>query len=192
MGNLGSQLTVTLRMKHQTLVSTTRFEAGVLPRRFIADGHGLSSSDPAVLAVTDFTREHPVTIDPERQIDDALDDMIRMGVRALLVVKDQRIVGLITSYDIQGERPLQFLQSSTYSHHRDIRVAHIMTPWHVLTALNWETLQTMRAGDLLQVLDHAGLTHIIVVETDRLDSSCVVRALVSRARLMRQLSGIRG
>jgi hypothetical protein len=31
-----------------------------------------------------------------------------------------------------------------------------------------------------------------VVETDRLDSSCVVRALVSRARLMRQLSGIRG
>jgi CBS domain-containing protein len=192
MGNLRSQLTVTLHMKHQTLVSTTRFEAGVLPRRFIADGHGLSSSDPAVLAVTDFTREHPVTIDPERQIDDALDDMIRMGVRALLVVKDQRIVGLITSYDIQGERPLQFLQSSTYSHHRDIRVAHIMTPWHVLTALNWETLQTMRAGDLLQVLDHAGLTHIIVVEADRVGASCVVRALVSRARLIRQLSGIRG
>ncbi len=179
-------------MKHQTLVSTTRFEAGVLPRRYIADGQGLSSNDPAILAVTDFTREHPVTIDPERQIDDALDDMIRMGVRALLVDKDQRILGLITSYDIQGERPLQFLQSSTYSHHRDIRVAHIMTPWHALTAINWETLQTMRAGDLLQVLDHAGLTHIIVVEADRIGSSCVVRALVSRARLIRQLSGIRG
>ncbi len=133
-------------MKQQTLVSTTRFEAGVLPRRSIADGQGLSPGDPAILAVTDFTREHPVTIDPERQIDDALDDMIRMGVRALLVVRDQRIVGLITSYDIQGERPLQFLQSSTYSLHRDIRVAHIMTPWHVLTAINWETLQTMRAG----------------------------------------------
>ncbi len=176
-------------MKQQTLVSTTRFEAGVLPRRSIADGQGLSPGDPAILAVTDFTREHPVTIDPERQIDDALDDMIRMGVRALLVVRDQRIVGLITSYDIQGERPLQFLQSSTYSLHRDIRVAHIMTPWHVLTAINWETLQTMRAGDLLQVLDHAGVTHIIVVEADRLGSSCVVRALVSRARLIRQLSG---
>jgi CBS-domain-containing membrane protein len=179
-------------MKHQTLVSTTRFDAGVLPRRSVADGQGLRSSDPAILAVTDFTREHPVTIDPERQIDDALDDMIRWGVRALLVVKDQRIVGLITSYDIQGERPLQFLQTSTYSHHRDIRVAHIMTPWHVLTALNWETLQTMRAGDLLQVLEHAGLTHIIVVEADRVGTSCMVRALVSRARLIRQLSGIRG
>jgi hypothetical protein len=50
----------------------------------------------------------------------------------------------------------------------------------------------MRAGDLLQVLEHAGLTHIIVVEADRADASCVVRALVSRARLIRQLSGIRG
>ena len=177
-------------MKHQTLISTTHFEVGVLPRRSIADGQVLSPSDPAILAVTDFTREHPVTIDAERQIDDALDDMIRMGVRALMVVKDQRIVGLITSYDIQGERPLQFLQSSTYSHHRDIRVAHIMTPWHALTAINWETLQTMRAGDLLQVLDHSGLTHIIVVEVDRVGVSCVVRALVSRTRLIRQLSGI--
>ena len=36
--------------------------------------------------------------------------MIRFGVRALLVVRDQRTMGLITSYDIQGERPLQFLQ----------------------------------------------------------------------------------
>jgi len=66
-----------------------------------------------------------------------------------------------------------------------------MTPWHALTAINWETLQTMRAGDLLQLLEHAGLTHIIVVEADRLGASCVVRALVSRARLIRQLSGIR-
>ena len=152
----------------------------------------MRSSDPAILAVTDFTREHPVTIDPERQIDDALDDMIRMGVRALLVVKDQRILGLITSYDIQGERPMQFLQTSTYTQHRDIRVSHIMTPWQALTAINWETLQSMRAGDLLQVLEHAGLTHIIVVEADRAGASCVVRALVSRARLIRQLSEIRG
>jgi CBS-domain-containing membrane protein len=177
-------------MKQQTLVSTTRFDAGVLPRRSIADGQVLRPSDPAILAVTDFTREHPVTIDAERQIDDALNDMIRVGVRALLVFNDQRIVGLITSYDIQGERPLQFLQSSTYTHHRDIRVAHVMTPWHALTAINWETLQSMRAGDLLQVLDHAGLTHLIVVEADRVGPSCMVRALASRARLIRQLSGM--
>src|SRR6266702_6054767 len=139
-------------MKYASLMPTTKFRDAILPRRSVSDGQFLDPSDPAIYAITDFTREHPVTVDEERQIDDALHDMIRLGVRAMLVVREQRIVGLITSYDIQGERPLQFLQSSTYSHHRDIRVAHIMTPWHVLTALNWETLQTMRAGDLLQVI----------------------------------------
>jgi predicted transcriptional regulator len=176
-------------MRQQTLVSATHFDAGVLPRRAIADGKLLSPGDPAILAITDFTREHPVTIDAERQIDDALNDMIRVGVRALLVFQDQRIVGLITSYDIQGERPLQFLQTSTYTQHRDIRVVHIMTPWHELMALNWAAVQSMRAGDLLQVLEHERVTHLIVVEPEPVGSTCTVRALVSRARLMRQLSG---
>src|SRR3984957_11977698 len=102
-------------MKSSSLVTATDFIEGVLPRRSVLDGQFLTSSDPAIHAITDFTREHPVTVDEERQIDAALEDMIRLGVRAMLVVREQRIVGLITSYDIQGERPLQFLQSSTYS-----------------------------------------------------------------------------
>jgi CBS domain-containing protein len=178
-------------MKTTALVSTVSFGAGVLPRRAVSDGRLLNPDAPALFAITDFTREHPVTVESERQIDDALDDMIRLGVRALLVRKDQRVVGLITSYDIQGERPMQFLQSSTYRHHREIRVADIMTPWDALTAIHWETVQSMRAGDLLQLLEQAALTHAIVLEADGSGSGCVVRALVSRARLARQLTGMR-
>jgi CBS domain-containing protein len=178
-------------MVKATLIPTLNFDAGVLPRRSVVDGQSLSPADPAILAITDFTREHPVTVDAERQIDDALNDMINLGVRALLVYKEHRIVGLITSYDIQGERPIQFLQSSNYTQHRDIRVAHIMTPWDALTAVEWRTLQLMCAGDLLDLLDEAGLTHVIVVEPDRQSSSCTVRALVSRARLVRQLQELR-
>ncbi|MDB6086657.1 MAG: hypothetical protein JWN43_4538 [Gammaproteobacteria bacterium] len=178
-------------MQAHALVSAVSYEGGILPRRSVVDGHFLAAGDPAILAITDFTREHPVTVDAERQIDDALSDMIRVGVRALLVYKEQRIVGLITSYDIQGERPMQFLQSSNYRHHRDIRVADIMTPWDALSAVHWETLESMRAGELLELLEHAGLTHIIVVEADRTHSICVVRALVSRARLIRRLTGLR-
>src|SRR5438552_5494808 len=98
-------------MKNAPLISIKHFDQGVLPRRAVIDGQFLDPTDPAIHAVTDFTREHPATIDEERQIDDALEDMIRIGVRALLVVREQRVVGLITSYDIQGEKPLQFLQS---------------------------------------------------------------------------------
>ena len=112
-----------------------------LPRRSILDGNALEFADPAVYAITDFKRDYPMTVDVERQIDDALGDMIRLGVRALLVAKEQRLVGLVTSYDIQGERPILFLQSSNYSRHEDIRVLHVMTPWDELMVIDWDQLE---------------------------------------------------
>ncbi|HXI76841.1 MAG TPA: CBS domain-containing protein [Steroidobacteraceae bacterium] len=178
-------------MKSGSLVPAANFNEGVLPRRSISDGQFLDPGDPAIHAITDFTREHPATVDEERQIDGALEDMIRLGVRALLVVREQRIVGLITSYDIQGERPLQFLQSSTYTRHQDIRVGHIMTPWDKLLAVDWESVQSVRAGDLLHVLEEAEMTHLLVIERSKRNASPIVRALVSRARLARQLRGLR-
>jgi CBS domain-containing protein len=178
-------------MKSASLMPTTNFSDVVLPRRSVSDGRFLDPSDPAIHAITDFTREHPVTVDEERQIDDALGDMIRLGVRAMLVMREQRIVGLITSYDIQGERPLQFLQTSTYTRHQEIRVGHIMTPWDKLLALDWDGIQSARAGDLLHALEEAGLTHLLVIERGKKNASPIVRALVSRARLARQLRGMR-
>ena len=179
-------------MKHASLMSTRGIDNGVLPRRAAADEQLLKPTDPAIHAITDFTREHPATVDDERQIDDALADMVRIGVRALLVVRDQRVVGLITSYDIQGERPLQFLQHSNYTQHRDVRVSHIMTPWEKLLAVDWDALQSARAGELLQTLEEGGMTHMLVIETDMKTNAPIVRALISRARLTRQLSGRQG
>lgn len=178
-------------MQSASLIPTTKFRDAVLPRRSVSDGQFLDPGDPAIHAITDFTREHPVTVEEERQIDDALYDMIRLGVRAMLVVREQRVVGLITSYDIQGERPLQFLQSSTYTRHQEIRVGHIMTPWDKLLAVDWEGIQSARAGDLLHVLEEAGITHLLVIEAGQKNTSPIVRALVSRARLTRQLRGLR-
>jgi len=178
-------------MKSASLLLATNSREGVLPRRSVSDGQFLDPSDPAIHAITDFTREHPVTVDEERQIDAALQDMIRLGVRALLVVREQRIVGLITSYDIQGERPLQFLQTSNYTRHQDIRVGHIMTPWDKLLAVDWDSIQAARAGDLLHVMEEAEMTHLLVIEGGKKNTVPIVRALVSRARLARQLRALR-
>jgi CBS domain-containing protein len=169
------------------LTPMRRFGDPSLPRRSILDGQKLDPSDPAIYAVTDFKRDYPMTVDAERQIDDALGDMIRLGVRALLVAKDRRLVGLITSYDIQGERPIQFLQSSNYSRHQDIRVMDIMTPWDELLALDWESVESARAGELLALFQQTSVTHLLVVEVDRKNHGSIVRALASRARLLRQM-----
>ncbi|MGO8830678.1 MAG: CBS domain-containing protein [Steroidobacteraceae bacterium] len=174
-----------------SLMPMSRFGGAALPRRSVLDGRSIEPGDPAVHALTDFTREFPVTVDPERQIDDALNDMIHLGVRALLVAKDQRLVGLVTSYDIQGEKPIQFLHSSNYNRHEEIRVAHIMTPLEELHALDWRSMESARAGDLLEIFEATGLTHLLVIELDRNGSTAVVRGLASRARLVRQLKGRR-
>jgi CBS domain-containing protein len=174
-----------------SLVSMRSVGEAVLPRRSVRDGQALQLNDPAIHAVTDFTREYPVTVDAEWQIDDALNDMIRLGVRALLVANQRRLVGLITSYDIQGEKPIQFLQSSNYNRHQDIRVADIMTPWDQLLAVDWGSILSARAADLLRVFEESGLTHLLVIEVDRKNSTATIRALASRARLMRQLHGLR-
>src|SRR5258708_36598431 len=96
-----------------SLIPTTKFREAVLPRRSVADGQFLDPSDPAIHAITDFTREHPVTVDEDRKIDDALHDMIHLGARAMLVFRQHLVVDLISSSDLLGEIPRLDLPTPT-------------------------------------------------------------------------------
>ena len=165
---------------------------GILPFRASAEEPRLEWEDSAVLAVTDFTREFPVTVEEERSIDDALNDMVRLGVRALVVTRNRGIAGLITSYDIQGERPMQFLQSSNYSRHEDIQVGHIMTPWEHLSSVDWRDLPNVTVGQLTAVFEHTQTTHLTVVESQPDGVPWIMRGLISRTRLARQLGAGNG
>lgn len=177
-------------MKKESLISIKHYEEGVLPRRFALDGKLLKPSDSALLAVTDFSSEQPATVEEDESIDAALADMIRIGIRALLVTRGQRVVGLITSYDIQGEKPLQFLRSSTYEGHHELSVGHIMAPWAQLDAVDWAQLQHSTVGDLLGMLEHAQATHLLVIDASLAGEPPIVRGVVSRTRLLRQMQGL--
>ena len=146
----------------------------------------LALTDPALHVVTDFAWEAPVSVPEGLSIDDALREMIRAGVRALLVVQDDRVTGLITSYDIQGERPLQFLRQSGYRRHDEIEVGHIMTPWEHVPTLDWRALGRARVADLAAFFKSTTATHVMMVEHSAPGRS-TVRGLISRSRLERQL-----
>ncbi len=143
--------------------------------------------DAALAVMTDFAHEHPITISESRHIEDALEDMIALGVRALLVLRGEVIVGLITSYDIQGERPMKFLLSSTYTRHDEILVGHIMTPWERVPALDWDAVCEARVSDILAVFQDTDASHLPVLQTTR-DGHVLLRGLMSRTRLERQLA----
>jgi CBS domain-containing protein len=178
-------------MHHAPLLTARVAPSTALPHPPGSTPGTLTSDDPASLAMTDFRREPALTVAASEQIDVALKDMIRLGVRALLVVHHDDLVGLITAYDIQGERPGQFLQNPSCDHspclRRDIHVGEIMTPWCDLDVLTWKALESAKIGALLETLTSASLTHLVVIEPGTGDD-VEVRGLVSRTRVERLLA----
>jgi CBS domain-containing protein len=160
---------------------------GVLPMRRPAEYQELRSSDRALHAMTDFTSKIAITVAPDRQIDAALTDMVRLSVRAMLVLRGDSVIGLITSYDIEGPRPLRFAERPGMRR-EDIKVGDIMTEWDDLPTLDWHTVQTARISDIWEILEGVGVMHLLVVESDERGAE-VVRGLISRSRVERHLHG---
>lgn len=163
--------------------------ASETPRRPAPARRRVAPTDAATRVMTDFTNQPPVLVAAERLIDDALRDMMVAGVRALLVTRGEKVIGLITSYDIQGERPLQFLNNSGFTRHDEIQVGHIMTPWERVPTLEWDAVRTARVEEIAELFKaRRATTHIVVLE--RADhGGTVVRGLFSRTQLERQLGG---
>jgi CBS domain-containing protein len=162
---------------------------GVLPMRRRAEYHEtLRPNDSALRAMTDFTSKFAITVEPERPIDAALADMARLSVRAMLVVRGESVVGLVTSYNIEGPRAERFAEQFQVAR-EDIRVGDIMTEWEDLPTLDWHTLQTARISDVLEIFEGIGVMHLLVIESDERGAE-VLRGLISRSRIERQLQGV--
>ena len=172
-------------MRNALLTRGQHSASGHLPRRTIPV-NPIRIFDPAINAMSDFSRQYPVTVSEDRQIGAALTDMARLGVRALLVVNDLKVVGFITSYDIEGERPIEYVQQIHDAQHNEILVGQIMTRWQDLTTLNWSAVRSARVADVLQALYDADLMHLLVVEVESDGMTCV-RGLFSRAQIEHQL-----
>jgi CBS domain-containing protein len=176
-------------MRNALLTPGQHSSSGHLPRRTIPV-NPIKFSDPAISAMSDFSRQYPVTVSEDRQIGAALTDMARLGVRALLVVNDLKVVGLITSYDIEGDRPIEYVQQLHDARHNEVRVGQIMTRWQDLTTLNWSAVRSARVADVLQALYDTALMHLLVVEIESDGTTCV-RGLFSRAQIEQQLGYVR-
>jgi CBS domain-containing protein len=148
---------------------------------------------PALGSMTDFRVSTPLCVEPTRQIDTALREMIVGGVRALLVIEDEGLVGLVTATDILGERPIQFLQNPSCAHspcrHCDITVGDVMTPNHALKMMALSDLLHYSIKDVFDTLNGLGLTHLLVVEGCSPGNE--VRGILSRTQLTRDI-GIAG
>jgi CBS-domain-containing membrane protein len=155
-------------------------------RRRSDSARRIALTDAAARVLTDFTWDAPVTVAADRFIDDALRDMIAAGVRALLVMRGEVVVGLITSYDIQGERPLQFLDASGFARHSEIEVGHIMTPWDRVPTVDLPWVSSASVADVVERFRRKRGSHFMVVEYPE-RGGAFVRGMFSRADIERRL-----
>jgi CBS domain-containing protein len=152
----------------------------------------LEPDDSSVYAMTDFRRARPICVLPSRSIDDALEDMNRLKIHALVVTEprcstgDDQMLGLITSYRIEQHKAYartlpKLLQDGCVRH-----VGELMTPWEELALVHFESLRSLKVWEVYQMFQGSGLTHVMVVETHE-DDSLIARGLISRAAFATRL-----
>lgn len=147
----------------------------------------LSLDSPAIMTMTDLRQVSAHTVEPNVSIDWALARMREGGVRLLLVTNhDNEILGLITSTDIQGEKPLRLLRDVNLRH-SDIRVRDIMVPRDQLELVSYQDVLKASVGNVVETLRRTGRRHALVHDFDKRAGTDAVRGIFSATRLAQQL-----
>ena len=146
------------------------------------------AEDPALTVMTDFRERASITVADTDPIDAALEHMKHTGVRCAFAVDAERhvVIGLVTAYDIGGERPMRLMQSQKVKR-GSLLVRDLMLPLRDWRVLNVEDLERATVASVERVFDATGLTHIPVMERN-LQGEWRLRGLLSSAKIKRLLS----
>jgi CBS-domain-containing membrane protein len=145
---------------------------------------GLNS--PAVKVMTDFHNVPPVTIQGDAKIDQCHKAMIMAGVKSLIVTNGHGgIAGLVTAYDVMGERPMQMVQERGVKF-GELTVRDVMRSAQELQSVPFAAVEAAEVGQIISTLEHLGGHYLLVTETD--GGQTVLRGLFSAAQIGRQLN----
>lgn len=146
------------------------------------------AGDPALSVMTDFRERASVVVPDAANIDAALEHMKHTGVRCAFAVDETAriVVGMITAYDISSEKPMRLMQSAD-TPRSEMRVKDLMQPIREWRVVDVRDIERARVGDLAQLFDETGLTHVAVMESME-NGEPRLRGLLSAAKVRRLLS----
>jgi CBS-domain-containing membrane protein len=140
------------------------------------------ASEPALSVMTDLKATQAFTLTANIPIDEALQKMIHCGIRMLLVVDpDDNMVGLITSRDIMGDKPVNFASKEKIPRVK-ICVGDIMTPLENVYVLPMKEVERAVIGDIVVTLRETGNQHALVAEAPP-DGKIIIRGLFSTTHI---------
>ncbi len=143
--------------------------------------------DPALSVMTDFVHNNPVTITPDDYIPNALTEMKSHQVHSLLVIgSDKQVLGLITSEDMLGEKPLQIIQERQVPRN-EIKVRALTTPINKLLLLDYNIISHTKVGNVIHTLTELHHHYALVTEFDKENHTHMIRGIFSARKISEQL-----
>ncbi|WPC68744.1 CBS domain-containing protein [Rhodoferax ferrireducens] len=140
----------------------------------------------AILVMTDLSQVPSATINADASLDEANHSMLVRGVRMLFVVGEtHNIIGVITTVDALGEKPVLVAQARQ-TKRSELRVADVMVPVDKMDALDIEEVKKASVGNIVASLKADGRVHAIVVGQGK-DEKQYLLGIFSASQIARQL-----
>lgn len=147
----------------------------------------LTLDSPANIFMTDFHKVHPVVVNRNTSVIEALNLMKRAYVRSLIVTdrNGSGFTGIITATDINGGKVLAYMASNEVKDRGEVQVEHVMIDKEHIHGLDYERVAASTIGDILETIKHLNEQHVMVV--DRLLTSYSVRGIFSTTNIAKAL-----
>jgi CBS-domain-containing membrane protein len=108
--------------------------------------------DPAQLVMHDFNIQGPDLILAKESIDDALKEMQIHNTHILLVTNsDNSLIGIISSTDILGEKPITIIESRRIER-QQITVSMIMQTIDQILLIDSDLIRSTKVGNIVNTL----------------------------------------
>lgn len=143
--------------------------------------------DKALCLLTDFTKNQAFHVRSDVSIEIAKVEMRTCHVHLLLVVNEgSQVLGLITSEDLMGEKPIQMAKERKI-HHEEVLVRMIMTPIDQILAIDIDELKHARVGDVIETLNLMRAHYALVIEVLPDQGMHIIRGMFAASQISRQL-----
>lgn len=144
-------------------------------------------SASALEVMTDLRFVPAATVQADVDVETATQKMIARGVRSLLVVDaGEDVIGIITSRDLIGDRPMEVMSGRNLSF-AEVKVRDVMTTGEHIEVMPLEDVLHARVGDIVATLKHSGRQHALAVEADSFSGKPMIRGIFSASQIARQL-----
>ncbi len=153
-------------MEHEiTTIPLLRVKSGISCDTPCPKDASVTENDPAITVMTDFTETIAVTIAANASLASALQKMKAQGIRLLFVGDEQKqIIGVITAYDIQSEKPVQYGAENGIAV-SEIQTAMLMTSLEQTPAFDFDFIRQALVRHVIQTMKELERPHTLVIET---------------------------